>query len=362
MARGSVALVLHAHLPFVRHPEHEDFLEERWLYEAITETYLPLLEMLASLERDHVPVRLTLSLSPTLLGMFADPLLRARYLHHLDRLVELAEKEERRTRGDPAFHRLAAMYLSRFSRSRTAFLTDWQQDLIGAFRGYQERGLIDIRVVNLREYADGKHRVTDDYQFGGGGGMVLKPEPLFGAVEALRTPTARVVLLDPRGRRFTQEIARELGAVAHLILLAGRYEGVDERVSTALADDEVSIGDYVLTGGELPALVVADAVARLIPGVLGDAAAAGQDSFARGLLEGPQYTRPEEFHGLRVPDVLLSGDHQKIARWRRAQALWRTWQRRPDLLETAELTPAEQKLVEEFRRGKGPDESWMRSA
>ncbi|PYM86111.1 MAG: tRNA (guanosine(37)-N1)-methyltransferase TrmD [Candidatus Rokuibacteriota bacterium] len=226
----------------------------------------------------------------------------------------------------------------------------------------RERGLIDIRVVNLREYADGKHRVTDDYQFGGGGGMVLKPEPLFGAVEALRTPTARVVLLDPRGRRFTQEIARELGAVAHLILLAGRYEGVDERVSTALADDEVSIGDYVLTGGELPALVVADAVARLIPGVLGDAAAARQDSFACGLLEGPQYTRPEEFHGLRVPDVLLSGDHQKIARWRRAQALWRTWQRRPDLLETAELTPAEQKLVEEFRRGKGPDESWMRSA
>jgi len=226
----------------------------------------------------------------------------------------------------------------------------------------RERGLIDIRVVNLREYAEGRHRVADDYQFGGGGGMVLKPEPLFAAVEALRTPRARVVLLDPRGRRFTQEIACELGAVAHLILLAGRYEGVDERVSAALADDEVSIGDYVLTGGELPALVVTDAVARLIPGVLGDAAAAGQDSFARGLLEGPQYTRPEEFHGMRVPDVLLSGDHQKIARWRRAQALWRTWQRRPDLLETAELTPAEQKLVEEFRRGKGPDESWMRSA
>ena len=226
----------------------------------------------------------------------------------------------------------------------------------------RERGLVDIRAVNLRDYAGGKHRVTDDYQFGGGGGMVLKPEPLFAAVEALRTPKARVVLLDPRGRRFTQEIARELSTVVHLILLAGRYEGVDERVSTALADDEVSIGDYVLTGGELPALVVADAVARLLPGVLGDAGAASQDSFASGLLEGPRYTRPEEFHGLRVPEVLLSGDHQKIARWRRAQALWRTWRRRPDLLEVADLTQAERRLVDEFSRGKGPDESWMRSA
>lgn len=226
----------------------------------------------------------------------------------------------------------------------------------------RERGLVDIRVVNLRNHATGKHRVTDDYQFGGGGGMVLKPEPVFAAVEALRTEGARVVLLDPRGRRFTQAIARELSAVGHLILLAGRYEGVDERVSAALADDEVSIGDYVLTGGELPALVVTDAVARLIPGVLGDAEAAGQDSFASGLLEGPQYTRPEEFRGLRVPDVLLSGDHAKIARWRRLQAIWRTWRRRPELLETAALTPAEQKLVEEFRRGKGPDEVWTRSA
>jgi tRNA (guanine37-N1)-methyltransferase len=226
----------------------------------------------------------------------------------------------------------------------------------------RERGLVDIRVVNLRDHATGKHRVTDDYQFGGGGGMVLKPEPLFAAVEALRTEEARVVLLDPRGRRFTQAIARELSAVRHLILLAGRYEGVDERVSAALADDELSIGDYVLTGGELPALVVTDAVARLIPGVLGDAEAAGRDSFASGLLEGPQYTRPEEFRGVRVPDVLLSGDHAKIARWRRVQAIWRTWRRRPELLETAALTPAEQKLVEEFRRGKGPDEVWTRSA
>jgi tRNA (guanine37-N1)-methyltransferase len=225
----------------------------------------------------------------------------------------------------------------------------------------RERGLLEIRAVSLRDYAAGKHRVTDDYQFGGGGGMLLKPEPLFAAVEALRTEGSRVVLLDPRGRRFTQAIADELSRVSHLILLAGRYEGVDDRIE-ALVDDELSIGDYVLTGGELPALVVADAVARLLPGVIGDAEAPRSDSFARGLLEGPQYTRPEEFRGMRVPEVLLSGDHARIARWRRAQALWRTWRRRPDLIESAELTMTERELIEEFRRGKGPDEVWMRSA
>ena len=221
----------------------------------------------------------------------------------------------------------------------------------------RERGLVDIRVIDLREYAEGKHRVADDYQFGGGGGMVLKPEPIFAAVEALRTPEARVIVLDPRGRRFTQEIALELSDLPHLILVAGHYEGIDERVTAALADDALSIGDYVLTGGELPALVVTDAVARLVPGVLGNPAAPHRDSFADGLLEGPQYTRPEEFRGLRVPGVLLSGDHARIARWRRRQALWRTWQCRPDLLEGAALTPAEHTLVEAFRLGKGPDES-----
>jgi tRNA (guanine37-N1)-methyltransferase len=218
------------------------------------------------------------------------------------------------------------------------------------------RGLIDIRAVDLRDFAEGRHRVTDDYQFGGGGGMVLKPEPLFAAVEALRTPGARVVLLDPRGRRFSQAVASELARESHLMLLAGHYEGVDARVSEALADDEISIGDYVLTGGELPALVVTDAVARLVPGVLGNTTAPHQDSFAAGLLEAPQYTRPEVFRDLRVPEVLRSGDHARIARWRRLQALWRTWQRRPELLETADLTPAEQKLVDGFRRGKGPEE------
>lgn len=218
------------------------------------------------------------------------------------------------------------------------------------------RGLVDIRVVNLRDYAEGKHRVTDDYQFGGGGGMVLKPEPLFVAVEALRTPGARVVLMDPRGRRFTQQVAAELAREAHLILLAGRYEGVDERVSELLADDALSIGDYVLTGGELPALVVTDAVTRLLPGVLGAEGAAERESFASGLLEPPQYTRPEEFRGARVPAVLLSGDHARIARWRRVQALWRTWNARPELLEGAGLAPDEWELVERFKRGETPEQ------
>ncbi len=215
----------------------------------------------------------------------------------------------------------------------------------------RRRGVVDIRVVNLRDYAGGKHRITDDYQFGGGGGMVLKPEPLFAAVEELETPGARVILMDPRGRTFTQAVARELAGLGHLILLAGRYEGVDERVSEQLADDAISIGDYVLTGGELPALVIVDAVTRLQPGALGGEGAAERESFAGGLLEPPQYTRPEEFRGERVPAVLLSGDHARIARWRRTQALWRTWRSRPDLLRHAELSADEQRLVERFERG-----------
>lgn len=227
-----------------------------------------------------------------------------------------------------------------------------QESILGRARA---KGLVEIRVVNPRDWAEGRHRVTDDYPFGGGGGMVLKPEPLFACVEALRGPGSRVILLDPQGRPFGQEMARELSRVEHLVLLCGRYEGVDERVRDHLVDDEISIGDYVLTGGELPALVVTDAVVRLLPGALGDEAAPGQDSFGAGLLEGPHYTRPEEFRGWRVPEVLLSGDHARIARWRRQQALWRTWRRRPDLLETAELSPEEQKLIEEFRQGKKPD-------
>jgi tRNA (guanine37-N1)-methyltransferase len=218
------------------------------------------------------------------------------------------------------------------------------------------RGLVDIRVVNLRDYAEGKHRVTDDYQFGGGGGMVLKPEPLFAAVDALRSAAARVVLLDPRGQTFTQKVAAELARATHLILLAGRYEGVDARVGERLVDDSISIGDYVLTGGELPALVVTDAIARLVPGVLGAEGATERESFAGGLLEPPQYTRPEEFRGARVPAVLLSGDHTRIARWRRVQALWLTWRTRPELLRDAELTSDERRLVERFERGETPEQ------
>ena len=216
------------------------------------------------------------------------------------------------------------------------------------------RGIVDIRVVDLRDYATGRHRNADDYQFGGGGGMVLKPEPIFAAVEALRTEAARVILLDPRGRTFTQAVASELARETHLILIAGRYEGVDERVSELLADDRISIGDYVLTGGELPALVVTDAVTRLLPGVLGAEDGAERESFASGLLEPPQYTRPEEFRGARVPGVLLSGDHEKVAQWRREQALFLTWRRRPELLAEASLTDEERRLIERFERGETP--------
>jgi tRNA (guanine37-N1)-methyltransferase len=188
--------------------------------------------------------------------------------------------------------------------------------------------------------------------------MILKPEPFAVAVDALRcgAAAARVILLGPAGRRLSQEVARELAGRPHLILLCGRYEGVDERVSETLADEELSIGDYVLTGGEPAALVVADAVTRLLPGVLGDDNAPASDSFARGLLEHPQYTRPEVFRGASVPEVLRSGDHGRIARWRQLMALWRTWRRRPDLLETADLTPEEQKWTDGFRQGRTPSD------
>ena len=227
------------------------------------------------------------------------------------------------------------------------------ESMIGRAR---TRGLVDIRVVNLRDYAGGRHRITDDYQFGGGGGMVLKPEPLVAAVQALRTEGARVILMDPRGPLFTQRVAAALATERHLILLAGRYEGVDERVTTLTGATLLSIGDFVVTGGELPALVVTDAVTRVQPGVLGGEEAATRESFASGLLEPPQYTRPEEFLGARVPAVLLSGDHARIARWRRRQALWLTWRRRPDLLAEAGLTPDEWGFVERFERGRTPDD------
>ena len=198
-----------------------------------------------------------------------------------------------------------------------------------------ENGLLEFGVHDLREHGLGRHRSVDDYPYGGGAGMVMRPEPLFAALEPLRVAGAHVILLDPAGERLTDALARDLAALPHLALVCGRYEGIDERVRT-LVDREVSIGDYVLTGGELPALVLIDAVARLVPGVIAQASHEG-DSFASGLLEHPQYTRPEAFRDLPVPAVLLSGHHGAVERWRRQEALRRTRQRRPDLLESAEL-------------------------
>jgi tRNA (guanine37-N1)-methyltransferase len=207
-----------------------------------------------------------------------------------------------------------------------------EESILGKARA---NGLLRVRVSDIREHAEGKHRVTDDVPYGGGAGMVMKPEPLVAAIEAAkaREPAARVVLLSPQGRPFTQAVAKDLAGAASLILVCGRYEGVDERV-LEWVDDELSLGDFVLTGGELAALAVIDAVARLMPGVLGNAESPVNESFAGdGLLEGPQYTRPPEFRGRRVPEILLSGDHARIAQWRREQAAARTSARRPDLLE-----------------------------
>ena len=199
-----------------------------------------------------------------------------------------------------------------------------------------------VEVHELREFAPGKHRVTDEPPFGGGGGMVMKPEPIFLGVESIRERfgPGNTILLSPQGELLTQELARELAGEKQLILVCGRYEGVDQRVADHLADREVSIGDYVLTGGELPALVLVDAVARFLPGVLGDPKGPYRDSFCGGVLEGPQYTRPREFRGHSVPEELLSGNHAEIERWRREEALRRTALRRPDLLRKR-LTPGE---------------------
>ncbi|MDP6794725.1 MAG: tRNA (guanosine(37)-N1)-methyltransferase TrmD [Verrucomicrobiota bacterium] len=196
-----------------------------------------------------------------------------------------------------------------------------------------ESGRLRLGIHDLRDYTHDRHRTVDDRPFGGGPGMLMKPEPLFEAVEALRGETARVILTSPVGRPFRQQIARELAAEEHLLLVCGSYEGFDERVRERLADDELSIGDYVLTNGALPAMVVIDAVARLLPGVLGDDESSADESFSERLLEYPQYTRPAEFRGMNVPEVLLSGDHAAIEQWRREQARERTAQRRPDLLE-----------------------------
>ena len=218
----------------------------------------------------------------------------------------------------------------------------------------EELGAVAFGVQDLREHGVGRHRSVDDYPYGGGAGMVMRPEPLFAAVEPLRADGAKVILLDPTGERLTDALARELAHEPYLALVCGRYEGIDER-ARSLADREVSIGDYVLTGGELPALVLIDTVVRLLPGVIQEASHEG-DSFATGLLEHPQYTRPDAFRGRAVPAVLRSGNHGEVERWRRREALRRTLERRPDLLDTASLTDEDRAVLDELGR-KGPESS-----
>lgn len=216
----------------------------------------------------------------------------------------------------------------------------------------RERGLLEIVVWDLREFTTDRHRTVDDAPYGGGVGMVMKPEPFYAAVDAIRAAATgtrpRIILTSPQGTRLTHTIARQLAGERHLVILCGHYEGVDERVREGLATDEVSIGDYVLTGGELPAMVLVDAVARFIPGIVGDAQSVAVDSFAEGLLDYPHYTRPAEFRRLRVPEVLLSGDHETIRRWRHAQRLHRTLVRRPDLLTADKLSADDRRLLDEF--------------
>ena len=216
-----------------------------------------------------------------------------------------------------------------------------------------ERGIVELRLWNPRDYAHDRHRTVDDRPYGGGPGMVMQVQPLSDAINAARAaagPACRVIYLSPQGRRLDQAGLHELAALPGMVLVAGRYEGIDERVVTTQIDEEWSIGDYVLSGGELAAMVVIDAVARLLPGALGHEGSAQEDSFAEGLLDYPHYTRPEEIAGLRVPEVLLSGDHQAISHWRQKQALGRTWLRRPDLIEKLELQEEQQRLLDEFIR------------
>jgi tRNA (guanine37-N1)-methyltransferase len=225
----------------------------------------------------------------------------------------------------------------------------------GIFKRAIDNGLVSLDIYNIRDYTHDKHHTADDTPYGGGAGMVLKPGPIFEAVEAIKAKsgneTMDVILLTPQGRLLNQQVAQELSQKKHLVFICGHYEGEDERVRQYLATDEISIGDYVVTGGEIPAMVAIDAALRLIPGVLGSAESALDDSHASGLLEYPQYTRPENFKGWKVPEVLISGDHAKIARWRREQIIKRTLERRPELLNKANLGMEDKKLVERLISG-----------
>ncbi|KXS45481.1 MAG: tRNA (guanine37-N1)-methyltransferase [Candidatus Frackibacter sp. T328-2] len=216
----------------------------------------------------------------------------------------------------------------------------------------QEKDLIDVKITDIRDFALNKHKNVDDYSYGGGAGMVMKPEPIFRAVEAVKSRDSKTIFMSPQGKVFNQDIAKRLAEEEHLVILCGRYEGVDERVRKELIDEEISIGDYVLTGGEFPALVLIDAVARMVPGVLGTEESAIEDSFYQGILDYPHYTRPREFRGLEVPEILLSGNHQKIAEWRQKEALKRTIIRRPDLLEDIDLTSEEKELLNKIKDSK----------
>lgn len=228
----------------------------------------------------------------------------------------------------------------------------------GLFKRATDQNLVRINTHNIRDYTHDRHHTVDDYPYGGGAGMVLKPEPIFEAVETIKSDIRQnegvdkipVILLTPQGRLFSQAIAQELAQQNHLILICGHYEGVDERVAGHLATDQISIGDYVLSGGELAAMIVAEAVTRLVPGVLGSAESTIDDSHSTGLLEYPQYTRPDIFRGWAVPEVLLSGNHAQIAKWRREQAIARTLKRRPDLLDKTELSPEERRLVDRLQQ------------
>ncbi len=228
----------------------------------------------------------------------------------------------------------------------------------GIFKRAIDRKLVGINISNIRDYTHDKHHTVDDYPYGGGAGMLLKPEPIFEAVEAIKSDISRkqridvmpIILLTPQGRLFSQQIALELSKYSHLILICGHYEGVDERVREHLVTHEISIGDYVLSGGELATMVVVDAVVRLVPGVLGSEASALDDSHATGLLEHPQYTRPPVYRGWTIPEVLLSGNHAQVAKWHREQAIIRTLERRPELLDKAKLNSEERQLVDSWQQ------------
>jgi tRNA (guanine37-N1)-methyltransferase len=230
---------------------------------------------------------------------------------------------------------------------------------VGIFQRAIDRKLVKVNIHNIRDYTHDKHHTVDDYAYGGGAGMVLKPEPIFEAVESIKPDISLkaggnevpIILLTPQGRLLGQQIVQELSGYSHLILICGRYEGVDERVREHLVTDEISIGDYVLGGGELAAMVIVDAMVRLLPGVLGSEASPLDDSYTTGLLEYPQYTRPDVYRGWSVPEVLLSGDHAQIAKWRREQAILRTLKRRPELLDQANLPPGDRQLVERLKKG-----------